>query len=330
MPEPSDASAAPAAPPALTLEDIRGARSRVYEVALRTPLVPLFAPELPPGRRIYLKLDCLQPIGSFKIRGAYNLIAQLPADRLRAGVYTASAGNAAQGVALAASRAGVACTVVMPDPAPQVKLDAVRRLGARIVQVPWDDVWTCMQTRTFPGLEDATFVHPFDDPRVWAGNGTCGLEIVEDLPEVDTVVVPFGGGGLAIGVATAVKALRPDCRVLAAESVNAPLAASLRAGRAATIERQPSIADGIGGGSVLESIYPHALRLLDGTRQADEGAIRGAIRFLVTRARVVAEGAGACPVAIAMAGDAGDGNIVCIVSGGNIDPGVLGQIVAEG
>ncbi len=316
--------------PALTLEDIRAARARVYEAALRTPLIRLFAPELPAGRRIYLKLDCLQPIGSFKIRGAYNLIAQLPADRLRAGVYTASAGNAAQGVALAASRAGVPCTVVMPDHAPQIKLDAVRRLGARIIQVPWDDMWTCMQTRSFPGLEAATFVHPFDDPQFWAGNGTCGLEIVEDLPEVDTVVVPFGGGGLAIGVATAVKALRPQCQVLAAESINAPLAASLRAGRATTIERRPSIADGIGGGSVFESIYPHVERLLDGTRQADEPAIRGAIRFLATRARVVAEGAGACPVAIAMAGDAGEGNIVCIVSGGNIDPSLLAEILAEG
>jgi threonine dehydratase len=315
---------------AITLEDIRRARARVYEVALRTPLVRLFAPELPGSRRIYLKLDCLQPIGSFKIRGAYNLIAQLPAERLRAGVYTASAGNAAQGVALAAARAGVPCTVVMPDPAPAIKLEAVRRLGARIIQVPWDEVWACIQTRTFPGLEEATFVHPFDDPRFWAGNGTCGLEIVEDLPDVDTVLVPFGGGGLAIGVATAVKALRPRCRVLAAESINAPLAASLRAGRATSIERRPSIADGIGGNSVLESIYPHAARLLDGTRQADEAAIRAAIRYLATRAHVVAEGAGACPVAIAMAGDAGEGDIVCVVSGGNIDPTLLAQILAEG
>jgi threonine dehydratase len=314
----------------ITLEDIQRARARVYEVALRTPLVPLFAPELPPGRQIYLKLDCLQPIGSFKIRGAYNLIAQLPPERLRAGVYTASAGNAAQGVALAASRAGVPCTVVMPDPAPQVKLDAVRRLGARIIQVPWDEVWACIQTRTFPGLEGASFVHPFDDPSFWAGNGTCGLEIIEDLPDVDTVLVPFGGGGLAIGVATAVKALRPQCRVLAAESINAPLAASLRAGHATSIARLPSIADGIGGNSVLESIYPHAERLLDGTCQADEAAIRGAIRFLATRARVVAEGAGACPVAIAMAGDAGEGKIVCVVSGGNIDPNLLAEILVEG
>jgi len=314
----------------VSLADIQRARARVYEVALRTPLIPLFAPELPESRRIYLKLDCLQPIGSFKIRGAYNVIAQLPPERLRAGVYTASAGNAAQGVALAAARAGVPCTVVMPDPAPQIKLDAVRRLGAKIIQVPWDEVWACIQSRKFPGLEEATFVHPFDDPAFWAGNGTCGLEIVEDLPDVDTIVVPFGGGGLAIGVATAVKALRPQCQVLAAESVNAPLQASLRAGRATSIERVPSIADGIGGNSVLESIYPHAERLLDGTRQASEPAIRAAIRFLATRARVVAEGAGACPVAIAMAGDAGEGKIVCVVSGGNIDPSLLAEILAEG
>jgi threonine dehydratase len=312
----------------ITLADVERARARVYEVAVRTPLVRLFAPELPPEREIYLKLDCLQPIGSFKIRGAYNLIASLPPERLRAGVYTGSAGNAAQGVALAAARAGVPCTVIMPEGAPQVKLDAVRRLGARIIQVPWDDVWRCIQTRSFPGLEEATFIHPFDDPLFWAGNGTAGLEIVEDLPDVDTVVVPFGGGGLAIGVATAVKGLRPQARVLAAESINAPLAASLAAGRAVSIERRPSIADGIGGNSVLPSIFPHAQRLLDGTRQADEGEIRHAIRFLATRARVVAEGAGACPVAIALAGRAGEGKIVCLVSGGNIDPALLAEILA--
>jgi threonine dehydratase len=309
----------------IPIEEIRRARATVSEVALRTPLVPLQAPELRPN--VFLKLECLQPIGSFKIRGAWNAVRSLP--KAPSALWTASAGNMAQGAALAARRLGVPCTVVVPDTAPAAKTAAVERLGARVVKVPFDRWWRTFEERSFPGMEGA-FVHPFDDPAVMAGNGTIGVEILEDLPDADAILVPFGGGGLACGIASAVKAIRPATRVYAAEvAESAPLLASLRAGSPQTIPYVKHFVDGIGGKGVFPEMFERARSLLDGSLPAPVAEIRRAVRLLAERNRIVAEGAGACPVAVALAGGAGAGKVVCVVSGGNLDAAVLADILRE-
>ena len=214
---------------------------------------------------------------------------------------------------------GVPCTVVAPDTAPAVKLDAVRRLGGRVIPVPFDRWWQTFQERAYPGV-DAAFLHAFDDPDVMAGNGTIGLEILEDLPEVDAVVIPWGGGGLTCGVAAAVRAKRPSCRIYAAEvSTAAPLTASLAAGCAVVVDYQPSFVDGIGSKTVFPQMLARARALIDGSLVADLAEVAAAVRLLAERNHVIAEGAGACPVACALAGKAGGGKVVCVVSGGNID-----------
>ena len=301
----------------VTLAAIEDARQRIAGSALRTPLVRLNWPTAP--AEVYLKLEVLQPIGSFKIRGAANAMAHLPDEQLRRGVLTASAGNMAQGVAWRARELGVPCTVVAPDTAPAVKLEAVKRLGARVIRVPFDRWWQAFQERAYPGV-DATFLHAFDDPDVMAGNGTIGLEILEDLPDVDAVVIPWGGGGLTCGVAAAVRAKRPVCRVYAAEvATAAPLAASLAAGSPVVIDYRPSFVDGIGSRTVFPQMLERARWLIDCSLVAALAEVGAAVRLLAERNRVIAEGAGACPVACAVAGGAGGGKVVCVVSGGNID-----------
>jgi threonine dehydratase len=284
---------------------------------LRTPLLRLDLPGA--TSEIWLKLENLQPIGSFKIRGAANAMACMsPADLAR-GVLTASAGNMAQGVAWCARERGVACWVVAPDSAPAAKLDAITRLGARIIQVPFDRWWQTFQDREYPGV-DATFVHAFDDSHVMAGNGTIALEILEDLPEVDAVVVPWGGGGLACGIGAAMRALAPQCRVFAAEAeTGAPLAAALAAGAPVNVNHRPSFVDGIGSRSVFPAMLDRARTVIDGSIVASLDEIAEATRILVERSHVVAEGAGACGLAAALTGDAGSGRIACIISGGQVD-----------
>jgi threonine dehydratase len=300
-----------------TLSEIRQARERIVGVAMRTPLVRLNLPEAP--AEIWLKLENLQPIGSFKIRGAANAMAQIAPEALARGVLTASAGNMAQGVAWCARERGIACTVVAPDTAPAAKTRAVERLGARLIRVPFERWWQTFQEREFPGVE-ATFIHAFDDPQVMAGNGTIGLEILEDLPDPDAIVIPWGGGGLACGIATAVRALRPACRLFASEVRSAaPLAPAFAAGSPQSVEYQRSFVDGIGSHSVFPQMFERAQALLDGSLVASVAEIAAALTLLVERNRVVAEGAGACPVANAVAGRAGAGKVVCVVSGGNID-----------
>jgi len=312
----------------VTLAAIEDARRRIAGAALRTPLVRLNCPETP--AEVYLKLENLQPIGSFKIRGAANAMARLPAEQLRRGVLTASAGNMAQGVAWRARELGIPCTVVAPDTAPAVKVQAIERLGARVIRVPFDRWWQTFQDRAFPGI-DAAFVHAFDDPDVMAGNGTIGLEILEDLPEVDAVVVPWGGGGLTCGIAAAVRAKRPGCRVYAAEvATAAPLAASLAAGAPAVVEYRPSFVDGIGSRTVFPQMLERARGLIDGSVVAELAEVGAAVRLLAEGNRVIAEGAGACPVACATAGRAGRGKVVCVVSGGNIDLKTLCTIWGHG
>lgn len=302
------------------------ARRAISGVAVRTPLVRLGVLDGPP--EIYLKLENLQPTGSFKIRGAMNALARLgPADLAR-GVATASAGNMAQGVAWGARLRRVACTVMAPDTAPLAKTRAVERLGGRVHKVPFDEWWRAFETRTLPRV-DAVFVHAFDDPHVMAGNGTIGLEILEDLPDADAIVVPWGGGGLASGIAAAVRAVGSKARVYAAEvETGAPLAPSLAAGKPVVVGFRPSFVDGIGSKTVFPSMLQRAQAVLAGSLVATLGDIADAMRLLAERNRIIAEGAGACPVAVALSGRAGTGKIVCVVSGGNIDMERFGRVLA--
>jgi threonine dehydratase len=307
------------------LDDVRAAAARLRGAILRTPLVRLNLDPAP--AEIYLKLENLQPIGSFKVRGAGNALLTADPARLREGVYTASAGNMAQGVAWWARRLGVACSVIVPDHAPETKLAAVERLGARTIKVPFDRWWQTLVDRSYPGMA-GLFVHPVSDAAVIAGNGTIGLETLEDLPDVDAVLVPYGGGGLSCGIAATVRALRPGARVFACEvETAAPLAASWRAGSPQSIDYTPSFVDGIGGKSVLPEMWPLVRRLLDGSLVVTLAEVASAVRLLLERNRVVAEGAGAAPVAAATLGLAGRGKLVCVVSGGNIDAGKLTRIL---
>jgi len=279
---------------------------------------------------IHLKLETLQPIGSFKLRGAGNAIALAEPAALAQGVYTASAGNMAQGLAWNARRLGIPCTVVVPDHAPRAKLDAVERLGARVIPVPVERWWRVLEEHGYPGIE-GLFIHPVADRAVIAGNGTIGLEILEDLPDVDTVLVPWGGGGLSCGIAAAIRARRPATRLFACEiETAAPLAPSLAAGHPVAVEYRASFVDGIGARGLLPEMWPMARELLAGSIVVSLEETQAALRALVSRARVVAEGAGAVPVAAALSGRAGAGKIVCVVSGGNIDREKLAAILAEG
>ena len=308
----------------ITLSAIHEARRVIAGAAIRTPLVRL---NVDSPAEIYLKLENLQPIGAFKIRGAANAIAHLAPDELERGVVTASAGNMAQGVAWCARSLGVPCTVIAPDTAPDAKVAAIERLGGRVIKVSFAEWWRAFAQRAHPGVA-GTFIHAFDDPHVMAGNGTIALEILEDLPEPDAVVIPWGGGGLTCGIASALRELRPSCRIFAAEvATAAPLAASLAAGMPAEVEYQASWVDGIGAKAVFPEMFERARDLIDGSLVADLDSVAAALRLLVTRNHVVAEGAGACPVACALAGQAGSGKIVCIVSGGNIDSAKLTQLL---
>ncbi len=301
----------------VSLADIQAARERIAGSVIRTPLIKLNVDNIP--AEIYLKLENLQPIGSFKLRGAANAIGLATPEQLAKGVYTCSAGNMAQGVAWNARRLGIPSTAVVPDHAPETKLTAIKRLGGEIIKVPFDEWWNVMVTHQYAGL-DGLFVHPVSDPAVMAGNGTIGLEILEDLPDVDAIIVPYGGGGLSCGVATAVKALKPNTKIYAGEvETSAAFAGALAAGEKVAINYQASFVDGIGSGSVLDDMWPLAKMLLDGSLVMSLAEVAEAVRLLAERNRVIAEGAGATGVAAALAGKAGGGKVVCIVSGGNID-----------
>jgi threonine dehydratase len=297
----------------------------VADLVVRTPLVRLTVES---EAEIWLKLECLQPIGSFKLRGAGNAIRSAPRERLAGGVWTTSAGNMAQGVAWVARELGVPAAVVAPDHAPRAKLEAIDRLGARVELVPFETWWETMEEGSFPGL-DGLFVHPVLDEDVMAGNGTIGLEIAEDLENVQTVLVPWGGGGLTTGIASALAQLAPETRVIACEpETAAPLTASLASGRLSNIEYRPSFVDGAGGKAVLPAMWERARPLLSGAVAVPLDEIAAAVRLLAERAHVVAEGAGALAVAAALAGHGGTGRVVCIVSGGNIDASRLAAILS--
>ncbi len=300
-----------------SLAEIRAARERLAGVIVRTPLVRLNAEGL--SAEVWLKLENLQPIGSFKLRGAANAMRLAGPEKLRHGVYTPSAGNMAQGVAWSAREIGVPATVIVPDHAPATKIAAIERLSGKVMKVPFERWWQTMEEHSFPG-QDGLFIHPVADRAVMAGNGTIALEILEDLPDVDTVLVPIGGGGLSSGIAAALAALRPEARVFGCEvDVAAPLTASLAAGGRQTIEYRPSFVDGIGGKCILPEMWPIVSSLLAGARAVSLEQIAAAVRLLVERHRVVAEGAGAASVAAALAGVPEARKVVCIVSGGNLD-----------
>lgn len=314
----------------ISIDAIYAARNRISGAAIRTPLIPLDVHESLPD--IWLKLECLQSIGSFKIRGAANAMALADPKELAGGVYTGSAGNMAQGVAFNAKRLGIPCRVIVPDTAPQTKLDAIARLGATAVPLPFDEWWAVLRDHGHPD-ERGFFVHPVSDPSVIAGNGTIGLEIVEDLPNVATVVVPFGGGGLSCGIASAMRSLRPDVPVYAAEvDTAAPLAASLLAGAPVDVSRLPSFVDGIGGSGLLPEMWPLASSLLAGSLVVTTQEICEAIRTLVKEAHIVAEGAGAASLAAVLKGvpQAREGPVVAVISGGNLDPRALTTILDDG
>jgi threonine dehydratase len=295
------------------------ARRNLSGIALRTPLIRLNTDGIPGSHEIFLKLESLQPIGSFKIRGATNVMMRAPREQLDRGVLTASAGNMAQGVAYVARRLGIPATVVMPETAPETKLRAVERLGGRVIKVPFEAWWRTFEERSFPGV-DATFIHAFDDPDVMAGNGTIALELVEDLPDLEAVVIPWGGGGLACGIASVIKALRPSTRVYAAEiETGAPLSVSLASGKCRTVDYLSSFVDGIGSKTVFPGMFAQAQQLLDGSIVVSLEEAASAIRLVAERSRAIIEGAAACAVAAALSGKAGSGKVVAIVSGGNID-----------
>jgi threonine dehydratase len=302
----------------IELADVKAARERISGTVLRTPLVKLDLGK--DGPDIRLKLENLQPTNAYKIRGAANAVARLSDEEKARGVWTISAGNAGQGVAYAARAAGIPCSVVAIETAPQTKLDRMRALGADIIPVSYTEAWKAAESHAFEGL-DRTFVHPFDNHDFIAGHGTMGLEIVEDCPEVETVIAAIGGGGLITGVGSAVKALKPDVRVIGAEPETAsPYAHSLGVGGPSKFAAwEASFVDGAGGQSVTQRMWDRMQAVVDGSIVVTLDQVREAMRLMAEKARIVSEGAGALALAAALTGEAGEGPIVCVVSGGNID-----------
>jgi threonine dehydratase len=309
----------------IELAAIEAARERIAGTAVRTPLVRLHVEDAP--AEIYLKLENLQPINSFKIRGATNAIMAAPPGERAKGLVTASAGNMAQGVAWVARELGLPATIAVPAHAPQAKLAAIERLGGRVLKLPYDDWWQVIVNSRVDGVE-GLFVHPVQDPGVMAGNGTIGLEILEDLPDPDAVVIPYGGGGLTTGIASAIRALRPGTRIFTAEPEGgAALVAALAAGHPVDVDYRASFVDGSGSRRVLDTMWPHVSRLVDHALAISVGDVAATVRTLAERVRVIAEGAGALAPAAALSGRAGTGKVVCIVSGGNINLGKLAEIL---
>jgi len=310
----------------IQLGDIQQARQRVADTILRTPLVRLDMGR--GGPDIRLKLENLQPTNAYKIRGAANAVARLSTEERARGVWTISAGNAGQAVAFAAREAGIPCSVVAIETAPQTKLDRMAALGATIVPVSYEQAWKAAEAHDFDGM-DGTFVHPFDNHDFIAGHGTMGLEILEDAPDVRTVIAAIGGGGLITGVGSAIKAKRSDVRVLGAEpETAAPYALSLREGGPRKFtEWQASFVDGAGGQSVTQRMWNRMQPVVDGAITVSLDQVRNAMRLMAEKTRVIAEGAGALALAAVLGGDAGEGPFVCIVSGGNIDLKKFAELV---
>jgi threonine dehydratase len=312
----------------ITLDEIREARRRIADTIVRTPLVRL---QLGPGfPDIRLKLENLQPINAYKLRGAANAVAMLSEPERKRGVWTISAGNAGQGVAYAARAAGVPCSVVVIETAPQSKIERMKALGARLVPVPYEVAWKALEDRSYPGVE-GTFVHPFDDHNFIAGHGTMGLEILEDAPDTAAIIGGIGGGGLVTGVASAVKALKPSIRVYGAEpETAAPAALSFKMGSPQKFTAwESTFVDGAGGQSMFPRMWERLKPVVDGYIVVTLDETKKAMRLMAEKARVIAEGAGALPLAAALTGKAGQGPIVAIVSGGNIDLKMFCELIGS-
>jgi threonine dehydratase len=304
---------------------VMAARENIRGVAIRTPLLKLHS-ELQ-GMNIFLKLENLQPWGSFKIRPALNALKSMDLQRLRRGVLTASSGNFGQGLAYAASRIGIPATLVVPDAAAEIKVNALIELGAKVIRLPFDEWWTVLTSRRCAG-EEGVFIHPVAEAPVLAGNATIGAEILEDLPGCDAVVVPFGGGGLICGIGSVMRRLKPAVRMVVVESEAAqPAAAAIKNGRPVRVPHLQSFVDGMGSTTVLQEMWPLLRQVADQTACVSFAQIADAIRLLAARHHVIAEAAGAASLAAAVAGLAGKGNIVCIISGGNMDAAKLGAIL---
>lgn len=312
-----------------TLAQVRDARERIRDAVVDTPIVRHDIEDL----QLHLKLENLQPIGSFKLRGALNAVRSIPADELRAGVYTASAGNMAQGVAWAALQAGIRSVAVVPSTAPRAKIDAITALRGGIEAVPPGEWWDAMRNHGYRGIP-GRFIHPFADELVMAGNGTIALELLDAVPQLDAIFVPWGGGGLACGIAAAAKAINPAVRVYACEVDGAaPLAASLAAGAPVTIANRRSFVDGIGGPGVFEEMWPMARALITDALVVDPALVAECVRLIAAKTRTIAEGAGATALAAAWLHgprlEPGISRAACIVSGGNIDAAVLARILSD-
>jgi len=305
------------APRAISLDEVRDARRRIAKTIVRTPLVRL---NVDHPRDIYLKLENLQPINAFKIRGAANAVAMLSEQQRRLGVWTISAGNAGQGVAYAARQAGIPCTVVVIETAPDTKVNRMSELGARLIKAPFDACWAAMGDREFPGVE-GTFIHPFDDHDFIVGNATMALEIFEDLPEVRGIVASIGGGGLIAGVGGAARLINPEVRIWGAEPETAAPASQSFSNNAPEVFSQwsASFVDGAGGKSIFPRMWERIREVVDGSIVVTLDEVKTAMRIVAEKNRVIAEGAGALAVAAALTGRAGKGPLVAVISGGNVD-----------
>lgn len=313
-----------------TIGEIREAQGRTAGAVVRTPLIRLDWAEAPAGLQLYLKLELLQPVRSFKLRGAYNTMAAAGSEALAGGVWTASAGNMAQAVAWSARALGVMATVYVPDTAPRAKVNNVKGYGGRVVELPvleWVDIFRTRHREGATGV----FIHPYSDPFVLAGNAVCGLEIVEDLPDVDAVIAPFGGGGLSAGIAAALRHVAPGARVYGSEiDTGAPLAPSLAAGAPTEVAYAPSFADGIGSPFVNREMFALAAELGMGAIVVSREQTAEAARTIMRRAGLIPEGAAATTLAAALTGGAGGGKVVCVMSGANVDPEVVRTILVGG
>ena len=312
----------------IELLEIRAARERIAQTIVRTPLIRLeLGTEFP---EIWLKLENLQPINAYKLRGAANAVALLSAEERERGVWTISAGNAGQGVAYAARQADVPCAVVVVETAPKSKLERMKALGAKLFPVPYDVAWQALEERSFPGA-DGTFIHPFDDDNFIAGHTTMGLEILEDAPDTAAVIASIGGGGLITGVGSAIKALKPETKVFGVEpETAAPAALSFEKGSPQVFTNwKASFVDGAGGQSMFPRMWERMQRVVDGYFVVTLEETKTAMRLMAEKARIISEGAGALPLAAALSGRAGKGPIVAIVSGGNIDLGKFCELISQ-
>lgn len=309
----------------IPLEEIYKARDRISDLIVRTPLIRLNVENAP--AEIYLKLENLQLVGSFKPRGAINVLSELPREPLEEGIITISSGNWALALAWYSQKLSIPCSSIVRETSPEAKLTPIRKLGGKVIKVPYEEWWKVMTSHEHEGLE-GYFIHPVFDPMVMAGHGTIGLEILEDLPDVETVIMPYGGGGLFKGVSSAIRALKPDTKLFISEvETAAPVATALAAGEPREIERQPNPLECVGAKSVLPSMWPLVQSLLVDSLVVSVSQVVEALRLLLELNHVIAEGSGAMPVAAALSGKAGSGKVVCVVTGGNIDSDKLVQLL---